>query len=283
MALSAHKVDLTDPAWRTAAGAPATGTYTSPYDWFLAQVQSDGRIASPNDGFGVNTFATSQSVQALGRQWFLTEQRGNLVARMSSTLASPAAAPSTDRPVAASLLGPNSSIRSARTTTALFTVTSQAGREAAAADLFQAAFGRAIDPSGRSYWSRQLLTLSRPEVLARLTGSSEYYRRAGSTIPSFVDAVYQSVLGRTPDPSGRAYWIRQLQGGRSVQAVARTLTNSNEYRRRAVDAAFQQQIGRQPTGPERAAGIERVTALRIEWYIASLAGSPEYYDLAFAA
>lgn len=283
MALSAHKIDLTDPAWRTAAGAPAAGTYTSPYAWFVDQVQDDGRIASPNDGFGVNTFATSQSVQALGRQWFLTEQRGNLVARMSRTLASPVAAPSTERPVAAALLGPNSSIRSARTTTALFTVTSQAGREAAAADLFQAAFGRTIDPSGRAFWSRQLQTLSRPEVLARLTGSSEYFRRAGGTIPSFVDAVYQSVLGRTPDPSGRAFWIRQLEGGRSVQAVARTLTNSNEYRRRTVDAAYQQQLGRQPTGAERAAGIERVTSQRIELLIASLAGSAEYYDLAFAA
>jgi hypothetical protein len=280
IALSALQIDLATAAWRTDAGAPARPSYTSPSAWLLSQQQADGRIASPNDSWGITTFATSQATQALGQQWFLADERAGLVDRMSQTLASPAAAPATGRPVAAAALGTNSSVRSGRVAAGLFTVTGQAGREAAVADLFQAAFGRPVDPSGRAFWSRQLITLSRPEVLARLTGSSEYYRRAGGTIPAFVDAVYQSVLGRAPDPSGRSFWIRQIQGGRSVQAVARSLTASSEYRRKSVVAAYQRQIDRAPTVAERDEWTARVATVRIEWLIAGLAGSAEYYALA---
>ena len=76
------------------------------------------------------------------------------------------------------------------------------GRQAAATDLFQQALDRTIDPSGKAYWSNKLITITRPEMLARITGSSEYYRKAGGTIPTFVDAVYQSVLGRSRRPVG---------------------------------------------------------------------------------
>jgi hypothetical protein len=37
--------------------------------WVRSQQQPDGHIASPDDSFGVNTFATSQSIQALRRGW----------------------------------------------------------------------------------------------------------------------------------------------------------------------------------------------------------------------
>jgi hypothetical protein len=156
-------------------------------------------------------------------------------------------------------------------------VNGQEGREAAANDLFQAAFGRNLDPSGRAYWSNQLRTLSRPEVLARLTGSSEYYRKAGATIPTFVDKVYVSVLGRNADPSGRAFWIRQLENGRSVQAVARTLTASSEYRRTQTRGGFDRVLDRQPDGGELTYWTNKLSTTRIEVLLAALASSSEAY------
>ncbi len=53
--LALHSVDPTTYASQISAGQA----------YLLSQQQGDGRIASPNDGFGVNTFATAQSVQAL--------------------------------------------------------------------------------------------------------------------------------------------------------------------------------------------------------------------------
>jgi hypothetical protein len=250
----------------------------SPLAWLISQQAADGHFASPNDGFGINTFATSQATQALGQQWFLTAERGALVDAWSLDLASPANAEAVGRAGAGeSALGANPSVRAKRTAGATAVVTSREGREAAANDLFQAAFGRNLDPSGRAYWSNQLRTLSRPEVLARLTGSSEYYRKAGATIPTFVDKVYVSVLGRPADPSGRAFWIRQLENGRSVQAVARTLTASSEYRRTQTRTAFGRVLDRQPDAGELTYWTNKLTSTRIEVLLATLASSPERY------
>ena len=58
-------------------GTPATGTYVGPEAWLRTQQADDGHITSPNEvgEFGTNTFATTQTIQALSRQWFLTDER----------------------------------------------------------------------------------------------------------------------------------------------------------------------------------------------------------------
>lgn len=279
IALSDVGVDVTTSAWRTAAGVATTGGYASPIAWLVSQQATDGHIASPNDSFGVSTFATSQAMQALGAQWHLRYERESLLDLWSKDLASPANDQQGGRGEIDGdpKLGPNPSIRAKRLLATTAMVNGQAGREAAANDLFQAAFGRNLDPSGRAYWSNQLRTLSRPEVLARLTGSSEYYRKAGGTIPTFVDKVYVSVLGRAADPSGRAYWINQLQKGRSVQAVARTLTASSEYRRTQARTAFVRVLDRQPDAGELTYWTGKLSSTRIEVLLATLAASAERY------
>ncbi len=284
LALSALRIDVSTSAWRAANGAPVTGAYRSPSAWLRSQQAADGHIASGNDGWGVNTFATTQSIQALARQVFLIDERQALLDGWSLVLASPAAAPVTGKSagLASDLLGANPSTRTARTAAATGVVNSLDGRRAAAADVFQQAFGRAIDPSGRAYWSNKLVTISRPEMLSRVTGSSEFYRKAGGTTPTFVDAVYQSVLGRTADPSGRAYWIKRLNNGRSVEGVARSLVASTEYRRHRVNETFGRILDRAPSTGERDYWMTKIATTRIELLLATLASSPEFYELASA-
>jgi hypothetical protein len=281
MALSRLHIDVTTPGWRATHGSPVSGAYASPYGALRAMQADDGHIASGGDTFGVNTFATSQSIQALTRQVFLRGEHDALVGQFASRLASPQAAPDPARDAAliSDELGSNPSIRSARLAASTVAVNGQKGREAAAADLFQQAFNRTIDPSGRNYWSNKLVTISRPEMLSRLTGSSEFYRKAGGTTPTFVDAVYQSVLGRAADPSGRQYWINRLNAGRSVEGVARSLVASSEYRRTQVRTTFQRVLDRQPTTGERDYWTTKVATTRIEVLIASLAASAEFYDV----
>ena len=70
IAITALGYDPNVACWRDAGDPGLSGTaYASPTAWVRSQQQSDGHIASPNDGFGVNTFASTQSVEALRRGW----------------------------------------------------------------------------------------------------------------------------------------------------------------------------------------------------------------------
>ncbi|MEP6626320.1 MAG: hypothetical protein ABJC79_17865, partial [Acidimicrobiia bacterium] len=54
----------------TVSPAQSGNPYHSPVNWLRTQQAADGHITSPNDSFPpVNTFGTSQSVQALERGW----------------------------------------------------------------------------------------------------------------------------------------------------------------------------------------------------------------------
>jgi hypothetical protein len=74
-AIVAAGFDPTSPCWRRVAAPGLAGRpYTSPIAWLRSQQitatgPNHGRIKSPNDAFGVNTFATSQTVQALRYAW----------------------------------------------------------------------------------------------------------------------------------------------------------------------------------------------------------------------
>jgi hypothetical protein len=71
LAVTAAGFDPTVKCWRdTVAPGLASTAYTSPIVWLGSKQASDGHIISPNDAFPpVNTFATSQTVQALRRGW----------------------------------------------------------------------------------------------------------------------------------------------------------------------------------------------------------------------
>ncbi|MGB2757539.1 MAG: prenyltransferase/squalene oxidase repeat-containing protein [Acidimicrobiia bacterium] len=68
------------PCWRNLANSTLKGTgFASPATWLASQQQADGRVKSPNDSFGVNTFATSQVVQALTLSWLPIAERPLIV------------------------------------------------------------------------------------------------------------------------------------------------------------------------------------------------------------
>jgi hypothetical protein len=70
LAITASGFDPTVSCWRDVVDPPLAGSpYASPTVWLHSQQQPDGHIASPNDSSGVNTFATSQSIEALRRGW----------------------------------------------------------------------------------------------------------------------------------------------------------------------------------------------------------------------
>jgi hypothetical protein len=70
VAITAAGYDPTVPCWRNmTAPALRNAPYTSPVTWLKGDQLPSGRFLSPNDSFGINTFPTSQSIQALRRGW----------------------------------------------------------------------------------------------------------------------------------------------------------------------------------------------------------------------
>src|SRR5262249_20316043 len=74
LAVTAAGYDVTSSCWRdTASAASASSPYPSPDAWLRSQQVTSGadagRVVSPNDGFGISTFATSQAGEGLLRSW----------------------------------------------------------------------------------------------------------------------------------------------------------------------------------------------------------------------
>ncbi|MDZ4779297.1 MAG: S8 family serine peptidase [Planctomycetia bacterium] len=76
---------------------------------------------------------------------------------------------------------------------------------------------------------------------------------------NFVRALYRELLGRDPDSAGLAYWTQQIGGGLSRTQVAKSLSNSPEYRGRQVDVSFNDLLGRAPTSSERSYWLALLT------------------------
>lgn len=98
MAVTATGYDTSTSCWRDTFDRTKVGTpYAAPDAFLRSLQQADGRIASPNDSFGINTFATTQTVEALLRSWLPVERAA------SQPCVEPASAtpPSTVTPVSA--------------------------------------------------------------------------------------------------------------------------------------------------------------------------------------
>jgi V8-like Glu-specific endopeptidase len=80
--------------------------------------------------------------------------------------------------------------------------------------LYQAAFKRAPDTGGLSYWIKQADASQTLESIAKgFTGSPEYQSLYGvaPTSAQIVDRYYKNVLGRAGEPGGTAFWTNVLE------------------------------------------------------------------------
>jgi len=111
------------------------------------------------------------------------------------------------------------------------------GVDARVIRLYDAFFKRVPDAAGFDHWTGRLRA-GRPLKVAADTfaRSAEFRNRYGSlSNAAFVDLVYENVLGRAPDPAGRAHWIDQLaRTARTRGEVMAQFAESAENRRRTV-------------------------------------------------
>lgn len=84
--------------------------------------------------------------------------------------------------------------------------------------LYSAYFLRFPDVQGYDFWV-DAYRVNNPWTFIGISNffatSPEFTQRYGSlNNAQFVDLIYQNVLGRAPDPTGRAFWIDELNSGR---------------------------------------------------------------------
>ncbi len=138
---------------------------------------------------------------------------------------------------------------------------------------------RKADAGGRSYWVSSLRSgKALWRFRAQLLGSNEYFSKAGGTNAAFVTKAYNDVLGRTPDPSGLAYWTNKLDAGADRGSVALQFLSSTEARRNIVKDQFLRFLDRFPTTAEENTWIATLGSSTTgeQDLIASLAGSAAY-------
>lgn len=276
-------------AWRNAAAPELAGQpYTSPDAWLRSRQRPDGHIASPGDSFGVTTFATTQSIEALTRTWFTSRAasrtrcplpggpREKFLRAEFQTLADRAGT-NADLQPAANALGADPTVPSKRLAAVRSTLSTDAYRRGATGELYRRALGRAPDGAASTFWASRLRTLGRQSVLASLLGSNEFFHKAGGSSAGFLDHLYPVAVGRNPDGGGRAFWLRRLSGGQSRRSIALALLGSAEGRRVEVEVQYQHVLGRAADGAGLSYWAGRLAAEPVERLIAMLVSSAEYF------
>jgi hypothetical protein len=102
---------------------------------------------------------------------------------------------------------------------------------------------RTADSSGRAFWVSQLEQGASEEAITiQFLESPEFLNRGD---PFFVDFLYQSVLGRTKDATGEAFWLNSLAAGQMTHdQVVRSFLFSPESLRRLVDGYYSVYLNR---------------------------------------
>ena len=148
---------------------------------------------------------------------------------------------------------------------------------------FQHLLHRAPDSSGLNGGVAFLQAGGTDEGVITIIGASpEYFTNAGGTNAGFVNAIYQSVLGRAPDSQAAQVFTNALNGGLLSRAdVVWILTHNDEYRAIVIQAAYAATLDRAAESGGLAGWTVLLRAgLRDEDVLVGLAGSREDYVLA---
>ncbi|HQU43866.1 MAG TPA: DUF4214 domain-containing protein, partial [Pirellulales bacterium] len=125
------------------------------------------------------------------------------------------------------------------------------------------------DAAGLSYWVGVWQATGGPEqIKAGFADSPEFYNSAGATPQSWLTALYQRILNRTPDPGGESFWTTyyQQQTAAGVDAgtirydIALGFFDSQEAFGNDVIGWFQEYLFRAPTDAEKAEYVNQMEA-----------------------
>ncbi len=107
--------------------------------------------------------------------------------------------------------------------------------------LYQGLFKREPDLSGLDYWLNAVsqrgfsLVDMADSFLKSIFDRSPYLDLAGEAL---IDALYENILGRSADASGKAYWLAELDAGATLAMLVPSFINSSEFKQQQVFNAY---------------------------------------------
>src|SRR5438132_700743 len=145
---------------------------------------------------------------------------------------------------------------------------------------YQLFLGRTASPAEIAGWVNAMqLGMTDEQVMAAFAGSPEFYQHAGGTNQGFIDAVYQDILGRTPDAAGQAAWLAALAAGAPPSAIAYGFAVSAERENLVVAADYQRYLGRTPSQQEVAGWVSAFQrGVTNEQVVSGFLASSEYFQ-----
>lgn len=113
-----------------------------------------------------------------------------------------------------------------------------------------------------------------------LTSSATVTLADQDNVATFVKAAYETLLNRTVDANGLAYWGNAIRGGMSRSQFASTITSSTEYRTDVISRMYEPYLHRSSDSSGVAYWVGQVgNGATFEQVRLSFIGSPEYYQV----
>ncbi len=146
---------------------------------------------------------------------------------------------------------------------------------------YQTYLGRPAVNGEEQFWVNQMLAgQTEEQVLSGLLGTSEFFNHAavlngnGSPQQSFVNALYQLLLNRSPSATDLNYWIGQVQAV-GQQAVAFAFLIVPEYRTDTVTGYYNNLLHRSPDANGLAFWVN--SGLDLATVRGDIEGTPEFF------
>jgi hypothetical protein len=140
---------------------------------------------------------------------------------------------------------------------------SRAYRETWVRGLYRSLLGREADAQGlQAHLARLGRGTTMAELVASFVASGEFLNRNGGTAESYVNALYQTLLGRQPAGGEGQPHLARLRSGTSRLELARSFLQSGEFARREALVLFRGILGREPGEGELAAWTTTLSGQR---------------------
>jgi len=97
--------------------------------------------------------------------------------------------------------------------------------------LYRNILGRSGDANGINNWCNALLTGKGGAAIAANFILSNEYTAKNTSNSDYVEMLYKTILNRSPDSTGKAYWLGKLEDGVSRKGVYAGFANSDEFRK----------------------------------------------------
>lgn len=137
---------------------------------------------------------------------------------------------------------------------------------------------REPDETGLKYWTDFMKEHEEGEVIRNFVLSEEFWKNSNQRNHDWVENLYWTLQSRKPDKTGHDYWIKELRGGMTKEAVVGSFMTSTEYRERFIKFLYEWYHKRQPDASGLKYWAEQLGELGERQIILNFVTGEEYWN-----